>query len=187
MSDMKIEIRRPKMEDMDELNRFFSKVIRDTFEKEGISEMVGDMKDEMACKIQYLKTDLESNGENRYFLIGLDGKEIVGSIEYGPVSELIVSCTDGAFSRLSEIGTVFVHPDYQKRGIGTLLLNVMLLTLQNRGISEFCLDSGYSSAQKVWKKKFGEPDYFLQNYWGEGCDHMIWKRNSDDFPLQFHL
>lgn len=170
VSDMKIENRRPSMEDMDELNRFFSKVIRDTFEKEGISEMVGDMKDEIECKKQYLKTDLESNGENRYFLIGLDGKEIVGSIEYGPVSELIVSCTDGALSGLSEIGTVFVHPDYQRRGIGTLLLNVMLLTLQNRGISEFCLDSGYSSAQKVWKKKFGEPDYLLQNYWGEGYD-----------------
>ncbi|MRX53013.1 GNAT family N-acetyltransferase [Bacillus idriensis] len=187
MSDMKIEIRRPRMEDMDELNRFFSKVIRDTFEKEGISEMVGDMKDEIECKKQYLKTDLESNGENRYFLIGLDGKEIVGSIEYGPVSELIVSCTDGALSGLSEIGTVFVHPEYQRRGIGTLLLNVMLLTLQKRGISEFCLDSGYSSAQKVWKKKFGEPDYLLQNYWGEGYDHMIWKRNTDDLRLLFHL
>lgn len=184
---MNIEIRRPRMEDMDELNLFFSKVIRDTFEKEGISELVGDMKDEIECKKQYLKTDLESNGENRYFLIGLDGKEIVGSIEYGPVSELIVSCTDGALSGLSEIGTVFVHPDYQKLGTGTLLLNVMLLTLQNRGISEFCLDSGYSSAQKVWKKKFGEPDYFLQNYWGEGCDHMIWKRNTEDLPLLFHL
>ncbi|MDR0136711.1 GNAT family N-acetyltransferase [Metabacillus idriensis] len=187
MSDIDIEIRRPRIEDRDELNRFFSKVIRDTFEKEGISELIGDMKDEIECKKQYLKSDLESSGEHRYFLISLDGNEIVGCIEYGPVSELIVSCTNGALSGLSEIGTVFVHPDYQRRGIGTLLLHVMLLTLQNRGISEFCLDSGYSSAQKVWKKKLGEPDYFFQNYWGEGCDHMIWKRNTADLRLQFHL
>ncbi|MGG4488136.1 GNAT family N-acetyltransferase [Metabacillus idriensis] len=184
---MKIDIRRPSIEDRDELNQFFSKVIADTFEKEGISDMAGDMKDELACKKQYLKADLESSGENRFFLIGLDGKEIVGCIEYGPVSELIVSCTDGALGELNEVGTVFVHPDYQRQGIGTLLLNVMLLTLQNKGISEFCLDSGYSSAQKVWKKKFGDPDYLLQNYWGEGCDHMIWKRNTADLPLQFHL
>lgn len=52
----------------------------------------------------------------------------------------------------------------------------MFLTLQNRGIEEFCLDGGYTYAQKIWKKKFGEPNCLLKNYWGEGCDHMIWRR-----------
>jgi hypothetical protein len=51
----------------------------------------------------------------------------------------------------------------------------MYLTLQNRGIEEFCLDSGYLSAQKIWRKKFGEPDYLLKDYWGEGYNHMIWR------------
>lgn len=45
---------------------------------------------------------------------------------------------------------------------------------------EFCLDSGYTNAQKVWKKKFGEPDYLLKDYWGEGFDHMIWRGRTND-------
>lgn len=173
-----IEIRRPRTGDIDELNQFFSIVIKDTFTKEGLSELLDDMKAEINSKIHYLKTDLESNGEDRYFLIALVEKEIIGSIEYGPASDLIATCTEGALSEWVEIGTVFVHPDYQRRGIGTMLLNVMLVTLQNRGISEFCLDSGYKNAQKVWQKKFGEPDYVLKDYWGAGSDHMIWKRNN---------
>jgi hypothetical protein len=51
----------------------------------------------------------------------------------------------------------------------------MYFTLQNRGIEEFGLDSGYASAQNIWKKKFGEPDYLLEDYWDESYDHMIWR------------
>ncbi len=70
-----------------------------------------------------------------------------------------------------------MHPDYQRQGIGNQLLAEMYLTLKNAGIEEFCLDSGYSSAQKIWQKKFGEPDYLLKDYWGDGAHHMIWKIN----------
>jgi GNAT superfamily N-acetyltransferase len=84
-----------------------------------------------------------------------------------------------------EIGTVFVHPGYQRRGIGSLLFNTMLLTFLNRGIEEFCMDSGYASAQTIWTRKLGDPDYWLKDYWGEGSDHMIWKRKVKDVPIIF--
>lgn len=182
-----VEIRRPRMEDNEELNQFFSTVIKDTFAREGLSQLLDDIENEIENKKKYLKCDFDSNGKNRYFLIALDrsGNKVIGTIEYGPASELINNCTDKALKELYEVGTVFVHPDYQRRGIGTLLLNVMLLTLQNREIEEFCLDSGYTNAQKVWKKKFGEPDYLLKDYWGEGCDHMIWRRCTNDMSIIF--
>lgn len=60
-------------------------------------------------------------------------------------------------------------------GIGNLLLNAMIQELQCKGIKEFCMDSGYSNAQKIWRKRFGEPEYFLENYWAEGQHHLIWK------------
>lgn len=175
------------MEDSKELNQFFSTVIKDTFAREGLSGLLEDIEDEMETKKQYLKCDLDSNGENRYFLIASDksSNKVIGTIEYGPVSELINTCTDGALKELYEVGTIFVHPDYQGRGIGTLLLNVMILTFMNRGIKEFCLDSGYKNAQKIWKKKFGEPDYLLKDYWNEGWDHMIWKRYTKDMSIIF--
>ncbi|MDX1700060.1 MAG: GNAT family N-acetyltransferase [Melioribacteraceae bacterium] len=172
---MNVEIRRPSVEDIKQVNEFFRMVILDTFTKEGIGEKTDDIHDEMTVKEKYLESDLDSNGEKRYFLIAFDGDKIIGSIAYGPASDLICECTNNTFKDLMEIGTVFVHPAYQRMGIGNLLLNEMYVTLQSKGIEEFCLDSGYIRAQKIWKKKFGEPDFLLKDYWDEGSDHMIWR------------
>ncbi|SFH96822.1 MULTISPECIES: GNAT family N-acetyltransferase [unclassified Bacillus (in: firmicutes)] len=182
-----VEIRRPRMKDIEELNQFFSTTIKDTFAREGLSELLDDIENEIESKKEYLKCDFDSNGKNRYFLIATDTNcnKVIGTIEYGPASELINSCTNKVLKDLPEIGTVFVHPGYQRRGIGKLLLNTMFLTLLSRGIQEFCLDSGYTNAQKVWKGKFGEPDYLMKDYWGNGYDHMIWKRCIDDIPIIF--
>ncbi|ODG91117.1 GNAT family N-acetyltransferase [Gottfriedia luciferensis] len=177
---MNIKIRRPIIEDIKELNQFFKIVIIDTFTKEGISNQVESMKEEIKTKGIYLENDFESNGEERYFLIALNNEKIIGSIEYGPASDLILNCTNNELKGLPEVGTVFVHPDYQKNGIGNLLLKNMFVTLHNKGIEEFCLDSGYCNAQKIWKKKFGEPDYLLKDYWDKGSDHMIWKIKVSD-------
>ncbi len=65
-------------------------------------------------------------------------------------------------------------------GVGNLLLTTMYSTLKNNGIEEFCLDSGYGSAQQIWKKKFGDPDYLLKDYWGKGNDHLIWRIRIND-------
>ncbi|MBS4203067.1 GNAT family N-acetyltransferase [Lederbergia citrea] len=175
-----VEIRRPTAENIKELHYFFRIVIKDTFSKEGIGNKLDDIEDEINDKKKYLESDFESNGEKRYFLIALDNDKIIGSIECGPASELICKCTNNAFNNLMEVGTVFVHPDYQRNGVGNLLLNTMYFTLQRKGIEEFCLDSGYVRAQKIWKKKFGDPDYLLKDYWGEGFDYMVWRIKVND-------
>lgn len=177
---LNIEIRRPTREDIRELNQFFRIVITDTFSKEGISEKLEDLEDEIEVKKKYLNSDFDSNGEKRYFLIAVYGDRIIGSIEYGPASELINNCTNHALKELMEVGTVFVHPDFQRKGVGNRLLNAMYCTLHNMGIEEFCLDSGYATSQKIWRKKFGEPHYLLKDYWGEGYDHMIWRIKVND-------
>jgi len=170
-----VEIRRPRVEDIEELNQLFKIVITDTFAREGLAGLIDDIEAEIDSKKNYLQLDLDSKGEKRYFLIALAGNKIIGTIEYGPASKLIQDCTNGELSNLVEVGTVFVLPDYQRQGIGNRLLAEMLHTLKARGIAEFCLDSGYRNAQTIWKKKFGEPDYLLKDYWGQGQDHMIWK------------
>ncbi|MGP4080630.1 GNAT family N-acetyltransferase [Pseudalkalibacillus sp. R45] len=170
-----VVLRRPRMDDIAELHQLFKTVITDTFSKEGIEHMEDDLLEEIEVKKKYLKSDLESNGEHRYFLIAEDGDRIIGCIEYGPASELIRTCTNNAYHGLMELGTVFVHPGYQRNGIGNLLLDAIYRTFDEKRIEEFCLDSGYRRSQKIWRKKFGEPDYFLKDYWGEGYDHMIWR------------
>lgn len=171
----KVEIRRPRTEDIEELHQFFRIVISETFAKEGLAGLIDDIETEIESKNNYLHLDLDSKGEKRYFLIALAENKIIGTIEYGPASKLIQDCTNGKLGNLVEVGTVFVLPYYQRQGIGNKMLNQMLYTLKARGIQEFCLDSGYKNAQTIWKKKFGEPDYLLKDYWGQGQDHMIWK------------
>jgi GNAT superfamily N-acetyltransferase len=172
-----IKVRRPTVDDRGELFEFFKTVVEDTFIKEGIEGLVGDLKEEIEFKRQYLENDLDSNGKLRYFLAAEDRGCIIGTIEYGPSSDLICTCTNGEYENLYELGTVFVRPDYQGQGIGNLLLNSMTQVLRDKGINQFCLDSGYSNAQKIWRKKFGEPDYFIKDYWGEDRHHLIWKIN----------
>ncbi len=180
-----VVIRRPRIDDLEGLHHFFRIVITDTFAKEGLTDLLDEIEKEIEDKIKYLNIDFESNGDNRFFFIALDNDQVIGTIEYGPASKLINDCTDGELKELVEVGTVFVRPNYQRHGIGNLLLNVMYLTLQNKGIDEFCLDSGYTNAQKIWKKKFGEPDYLFEDFWGEGYDHMIWRRRINDIPIMF--
>ncbi|MED2793393.1 GNAT family N-acetyltransferase [Bacillus wiedmannii] len=170
-----VKIRRLHSDDVDELNMFFRLVITHTFKNEGLSQLLDDIENEINTKKQYLKNDLESNDK------------IIGTIEIGLASTLINSCTGGVFKDLYEIGTVFVLPEYQRNGIGKLLLNAMYITLLSRGITEYCLDSGYKKAQSIWTKKFGEPSYVLKDYWGESSDHMIWKKSLHDTPIIFEL
>ncbi|MED0960565.1 GNAT family N-acetyltransferase [Bacillus paramycoides] len=184
-----VGIRRPNSNDLDELYLFFRMVITNTYKDEGLSQLLDDKENEINTKKQYLKNDFDSNGENRYFLLAIDtsNEKIIGTIEVGPASTLINSCTGDVFKNLYEIGTVFVLPEYQRKGIGSLLLNAMYLTLLSRGITEYCLDSGYKKAQSIWTKKFGKPSYVLKNYWGESSDHMIWKKSLHDIPIIFEL
>lgn len=170
-----VQIRRPLLKDIQQLNDFFEFVITDTFIKEGIGNKLDHIQKEMECKKKYLKADFESNGKKRYFLIAFIEDRIIGSIEFGPVSELIKSCTNNAYCYLNEVGTVFVYPEYQGNGIGNMLLQAMYKTLRSKGIDEFCLDCGYKNAQKIWQNKFGKPDYHFKDYWDKGQDHMIWR------------
>lgn len=63
-----IEIRRPRIDDVEELNQFFRIVVEDTFAKEGIADLLDDKESEIESKRQYLKADLDSKGNSRHFL-----------------------------------------------------------------------------------------------------------------------
>lgn len=175
-----IVIRRPKMDEIEELNHFFELVIRDTFAKNDIADLIDSLENEIHDKRRCLNEDMENDGKDRYFLVATINDMIVGTIEHGPANDLIHECTQGKLSGFQEIGTVYVHQKFQNQGIGNLLLTKMFHVLNEKKIKEFCFDSGYISAQKIWRKKFGEPEYHLKNYWGDGSDHMIWRIKTID-------
>ena len=170
-----IVIRRPSNKDIIEIQALFRLVVTDTFQQEGIGELIDDIEEEIQTKITYLNQDIGTGGTARYFLIAEVDEKIIGTIEFGPASDLIKKWTNDAFQNLYEVGTVFVHPKYQSKGIGNQLLNEIYVALRNLGVKEFCLDSGYKRSQTIWRKKFGEPDFVITDLWGDGAHHMIWR------------
>lgn len=175
MKKADVMIRRPVKEDIHQIEKFFRIVLEDTFRKEGIEENIYDMLEELASKKRYLASDFHSGVEERYFLIAVSGREILGTMESGKQSKLLLNLTKGKLSHLPEVGTAFVHPDHQGQGIASLLLEEMEKELERKGFAEYCLDSGYQRAQKIWFSKFGTPCYIFENYWAQGVSHMIWK------------
>ena len=181
-----VEIRRPRFEDMEELIQLFHIVIKDVFDREGLDEeIVDEIERQVEEKTEHLKSDLSSNGEKQYFLVALDNDKIVGTIQFGPSTDLIRSCVDSISKDMIELGSLLIHPDYQQCGIGNLLLNLMYFALGNKGIEEFCCASGYPTAQNIWRRKFGTPSYCLKDYWETGYDYLIWIRKVSDIKIVF--
>jgi len=183
----KISIRRPTSMDTEALNQLFILVITDTMEKEGLGDDHEMINAEVEDKINFLQEDIESGGKKRFFLVASYNDKIIGTIAYGPTGELIIECSEGKYNNVGEIGTVFVLPEFHNKGIGTLLLNSMYLALISMNIDEFCLDSGYTIAKQIWKKRLGEPNIVKKDFWGEGYHHFIWYRKLKDLNITFNI
>ncbi len=158
-----------------DIEAFFDLVIDDTFLRNGIGHLEAAIAEEKEDKRKTLMEDFISQGQKRYFLLAVIEDIIVGTIEFGPSNDLIDECTNGELKAWYEVGTVYVHPDYQKKGVSKLLYKAIEEIMKSRGIERYCLDSGYPIAQKIWTKRFGKPDYHLKDFWGPGSDHMVWK------------
>jgi len=175
-----IEIRRPKIDELELIHKFFASVISSTYQKEGLSKLQEELVEEIQFKKAYLDEDFLTNGEKRYFLFAYKNNAIIGSIGYGEPSSIIVEESNGQMSHLLEVGSMLVDPDYQHQGIGNKLLQAIMQTFKDKGITEFCFDSGYKQAQSIWTKKFGPPTMFLEDYWGVNSHHMIWRKSISE-------
>jgi len=175
-----IKIKRLKQDDIISVNEFLRYVISDTFEKDGIGYLKDEIADEVEEKKRYLVSDIESMGKDHFFLIAKDASKVIGTIEYSPNDKFISSCTNGKLNGIAKVGTIYIHPDYQRMGLGSRLIKLILLELDKKNINEFCLDSGFKSAQKIWFKMFGKPEYHLKDFWNEGGDHMIWRNKTKE-------
>lgn len=180
---MKLEIRRPTYTDIVAMKALFASTIDDVIKREGI-DMPELMQEEFEEKQAFLREDLESGGEKRYFLVACIEGNIVGTAALGPSNPLIHEVTGDLLKDILEIGTVYVDPAYQKLGVGMKLINALYLTLLAKGETEFCLDSGYKSAQAIWNRKIGQAEYVEIDRWGEGNPHMVWHKQLKDMKIE---
>ncbi len=170
-----IEIERPKKEDIASIEALFVTVLKDNWEKNGLRDLQEDLEDEIRVKKEFIAKDFATNGKEKFFLIAKVAGQVVGTIEIGEANETIKACSDEMLSSLPEIGTVFVLPEYQGKGIGSKMLEKMVQYLRNESYKGFCIDSGYKTAQVIWIHKYGEPTFTLKGHWGPDLDHMVWQ------------
>lgn len=175
MNRDEIVIRRPVIEELADINTFFEMMLKDTFEANGVSDLTDLLEEEIQTKKKYILQDFTTNGKDRFFLLAVYDGKIIGSIEYGASNEVLNKCTNHEMKDILEIGTVFVHPKYQKQRVSSILLYNLFLVLCSNRIQEVCFDSGYKIAQSVWSKKFGSPSYCFNDFWAVGAHHMIWR------------
>ncbi|GAB6108177.1 GNAT family N-acetyltransferase [Fusibacter bizertensis] len=178
MNDFKIDqlcIVRPQNKDVAAIEVLFERVLEDNWEKNGLWDLESDLQEEIELKKSFLAMDLSTQGKEKYFLIAKVDGRVVGTIEIGKANETIETCGSEFINELPEIGTVFVLPEFQGRGIGSFMMEAMCQYLKKESYKGFFIDSGYKTAQEIWIHKYGEPTFLLKDHWGPGLDHMVWQ------------
>ncbi|WP_342477816.1 GNAT family N-acetyltransferase [Paenibacillus sp. FSL H7-0350] len=161
-------------EDISSVSKLFKVTIADAFEREGLGHLQADIRQETAAKIQMANAALNPQDTDVYFWLARSGGVVIGTVSYAPCGEDIRNCTDNRLSAVGELGSLYVLPEFQGQGVGSALIEEVTVFLRKRGISEFCLDSGYKRAQDRWLRKFGTPHAAVQDYWGPDSIHMVW-------------
>lgn len=186
----KLEIRQAKKEDTQELIALYTEtmhraMVLEEVDENEIDDFVGD---EVNYKSKNLRDAFDNdNNIERVFLVAVMDDKIIGTIGYGPCSDIIDEHGGRDTKGLNEIGSAYVLPEYQSKGVMNVLFNAIILTLRARGIDEICLDSGYMIAKKIWEKKLGKPNVILRDFWDEGVDHHIWYRDPKNILCEYWL
>jgi len=182
---MDIYIIKPVIEDSNKLVQLFKNSITDAFVKENINDPKS-INTEYQTQINRINRYFEDDNNYYYYLTARNRNKILGTIAYGPASDIIVQ-NYPAVQNIPEIMSVYIMPRFQRMGIGSLLFNSILITLLCKDITEFCLDSGYHRAQQYWIKKLGDPVKVLEDYWNKGGHHMIWHKKIKDITIKYKL
>ena len=170
-----IAITTPTRSSQQEIAKLFGRTIRHTFEQEGIADShAHDIPVEVATQIATLEQFLTGSGVPRWFLAARMDDAVVGTIAAGSANEIIRANLDVAFDLSPEIKCAYVLPEWQGKGVGLSLLREILQILQQDGVHQYCLDCGYTRAQRFWRRRLGEPAVVLADQYGPGAHHMIW-------------
>jgi GNAT superfamily N-acetyltransferase len=169
-----ISIGKPEFNDKEKIKELFTVSISDTFDKNNVTRLC-EVTDEVEEKMRLLDNYYSSNQGEPHFLIAREELEIVGVIACFPVSNAIKQNVTECTNNDSEIGCVYIVPEHQQKGIGSLLYNEMKSYLKSIGIKKCYLSAGFVTSQKYWQMKLGEPQFVLKNMWGNGFHELVWK------------
>ncbi|TDM17675.1 N-acetyltransferase [Macrococcoides caseolyticum] len=157
--------------DINQLKDYFKHVISHTFLNNGVDDDE-DLNNEINKKMTYINHYF--NGSDDMFMVAKDGDAVVGIIGFYTPNQMIQELVGDKVDGLKEMGTLYIHPDYQSRGIGSQLIVLLTQFMKEQDIVSYCFDCGYKKAMATWTRKFGQPTYFFKDYWDVGDHYAVW-------------
>ncbi len=113
----------------------------------------------------------------KYLLLKARSLVLVASIENLMVGSIIILLRDHISN--ARIYSLNVHPEYRRRGLGSLLMDTALKLLKERGFKKITLEVGVNNkaAQSLYISKSFVVDKLLRKYYKNGGDahHLIKK------------
>lgn len=178
-----IVIGKMEKKDVDKALRLMEEVIIDNFRLAGLDPAkFGKQINEEVKKQKDRLTNLPYCNECSFLVTKL-GKNIVGTIGYGPVEPPVIM----ALKRLGwkgksivEIISLYVKPELQRKGIGSLLFDQIILLIKKRGFQYISLRTGYAKGQNFWSKKLGKPEVILEKYIDGVVDSWVWVKKLSE-------
>jgi len=176
IKDMSIKVEPLKKKDKKQTLEFFYKTITDSFKTEGLFElgMTDTCKHEINNQEKRISSSIRSG--TPYYLLAKDKNLVVGTIAFGRPGKAI----EKAFLQLNkssngvvEIFSSFVLPEYQRKGIGSLLFKAVKEEIVKRGYRLFAVNTGYKKGLKFWGEKLGKPSITLKKYYYP-IDCYVW-------------
>ena len=111
----------------------------------------------------------------KYLLLKAKSLVLVASIENRIVGSVIILLRDNISN--ARIYSLNVHPEYRRRGLGSLLMETSLRLLKERGFKKITLEVGVNNkaAQDLYISKGFVMDKLLRKYYKNGGDafHLI--------------
>ncbi|MGI1822618.1 GNAT family N-acetyltransferase [Exiguobacterium sp. TRN 1102] len=157
--------------DVKSLQRLFMESLSDLIRRERFED--ADLLDEEVARLNTTIQDHFDDDTVDLYVVEEDGI-LVGAGALLPPNDIISGNIQIERDAI-ELGSVYVSPRMQQRGVGQFLLEEMMREILARGKKVFYLDAGFPSAQAYWQKRLGEPSHILEHYWGPGASHMIWQ------------
>ncbi len=171
-------IRSVTKSDVAALATLFEYTIADAFSKEGYAvetpEISAEIQKELSNKLTAVSRHLAEEDAKWRYLVAEEEGAVIGAIAFGPVGDMTRRFVGADFHSEGELGSMYVHPLFQGKGVSKALIEALVSQLKGSGVRLVSFDSGYKAAQKKWQRKFGDPYMVVPNYWDEGTDHMIW-------------
>jgi len=156
-----------------DLSTLFRESIEDTCQKNHIFDR-SIVEAEVAEKISKLERYLHCPVDGEAMLCVLAQGRPVAVGGYFPCAGDILAHGDATTADV-EIGSLYVAPLSQGRGIGRLVFEELKGQIRATGRHQAFLDSGYPSSQSYWRKQLGEPHRDTESPFGPAFRYQIWR------------